>query len=548
MLTIFIEATWGADPLEYLGGFRNLSYDQTARFRSSLPTNGTAKWNITEASVQTSVTRTKASLSIAYSNVDWDFLKSIYGWAAVQYQAWARGELIVHGKKTQHVILHTDSILEYWIGEQHYFGGDFYSFRKAPPVLHLQPGSHKIDIRLVRDVRAFGGILEPTIDVVIDVQQTSGTLELARPGILVSDVVDGNLASSSASVTVRNSGTDDIQIIGIHASNVSSPSSFSAMAGQEQVYLEDPINVSTSKETSQSPSDGNSKNLIVVAGQTRPIAFDIALPAQDISTLTYNITYRTTKDTHIFTLQAVQKLNRVAMYRPHKVTYRHPGGMVSYTMLRPPARNATCRPGQKRLPVLLGLHGAGVEADDPMVTGSLDPISDICAWVLFPTGVTPWSGDDWHNWGFADIEAAIEAIPSWIEYVGWTGLDVEPDRWIVTGHSNGGQGTWYALTHRPDKIIAAAPVSGYASIQKYVSYELWQPADPRRIAVLSASLNSYRHELLMANVRGIPIQQQHGEIDDNVPAYHSRFLAEHLILAGANSSYNEVPQQNHWWE
>jgi len=28
-----------------------------------------------------------------------------------------------------------------------------------------------------------------------------------------------------------------------------------------------------------------------------------------------------------------------------------------------------------------------------------------------------------------------------------------------------GQGVWYALTHRPDKILAAAPVSGYSSIQ-----------------------------------------------------------------------------------
>jgi hypothetical protein len=28
-----------------------------------------------------------------------------------------------------------------------------------------------------------------------------------------------------------------------------------------------------------------------------------------------------------------------------------------------------------------------------------------------------------------------------------------------------GQGTWYALTHRPDKMLGAAPVSAYSSIQ-----------------------------------------------------------------------------------
>jgi hypothetical protein len=83
-------------------------------------------------------TSANASLSVAYSNVDWDFLKVVYGWAAVQYQAWARGELHVGGNETQHLVLHTDTILEFWVDDQHYFGGDFYTYRKAPPVLHLQ--------------------------------------------------------------------------------------------------------------------------------------------------------------------------------------------------------------------------------------------------------------------------------------------------------------------------------------------------------------------------------------------------------------------------
>lgn len=171
--------------------------------------------------VSTSPTTANASLSVSYSNVDWDFLKIVYGWAAVQYQAWARGELIVGGNETQHVILHTDAILEYWVDDVHFFGGDFYTFRKAPPVLHLKPGSHRIDLRLVRDVRAFGGILAPTIDVVVDIRQASGTLELAKPGILLSDVVDGKIASPIGSVFLRNSGKQDIEIIGIEPSNVS---------------------------------------------------------------------------------------------------------------------------------------------------------------------------------------------------------------------------------------------------------------------------------------------------------------------------------------
>jgi predicted peptidase len=544
----YIEATWGADPLEYIGGFRNLSYDPRATFRSSLPTNGTATWNVTEAKqILSSSTTANASLSVAYSNVDWDFLKSIYGWAAVQYQAWARGELVIGGNETQHVVLHTDAVLEYWIDDQHYFGGDYYTFRRAPPVLHLKPGSHRVDLRLARDVRAFGGILQPTIDVVVDVQQATGSLELAKPGILISDVVDGKLASNVASVSLRNSGEEGIEIVGIHAANVSLPFFFAGADVGRQVIVEGDDTALTSEKSSYSSSN-QTTGIFLVAGQTRPVAFNVTLSSQNASSVAYNVTYRTAKGKHHSTVQVTQDLRHVSIYKPHKITYLHPGGTVSYAVLRPPAQNATCRSGQTKLPILLNLHGAGLEVDDSDVPSTFDPISDICAWVLFPTGVTPWSGDDWHNWGFADVEAAIGSLPAWIENVGWKGPDIDINRWIMSGHSNGGQGTWYALTHRPDKILAAIPVSGYTSIQKYVSYEFWQPADPRRTAIIGASLNSYRHELLMANTRGIPIQQQHGEVDDDVPAYHSRFLAQQLYLAGANSNYNELPGENHWFE
>jgi len=544
----WIEASWGTDPLEYFGGFRNLTYDPKTTFRSSLPTNGTATWStITDTSITADSSSCSSSLKVSYANVDWAFLKEIYGWAAVQYQAWARGELDIGGKETQHIVLHTAGILEYWIDDEHYFGGDYYGFQRAPPVLHLEPGTHRIDLRLVRDVRAFGGILEPIIDVVLHVQQVSGDLELAKPGILMSDVIDGRLASPLASIAVRNTGEEDIEILGVHATNVNLPISSSEPNLGEQLIISDGGELDGGKSGS-STSGGNAMNISIVAGQTRSVAFNIALPGTNASSVVYNIIYKATKGTLNSTLRVSRVLKHRSIYEPHKITFLHPGGIVSYAMLRPPAENAACRPGQEKLPILLSLHGAGVEADNPEATDIFDPVPDLCAWVLFPTGVTPWSGDDWHQWGFADVEAAIAAIPTWIKHMSWKDSGVDVDRWIVAGHSNGGQGTWYALTHRPDKIVAAAPVSGYASIQKYVSYDMWQPADPRRTAIVSASLNSYRHEMLMSNIKGIPVEQQHGNLDDNVPAYHSRFLAQQLHLAGAQSNYSEVPGRNHWWK
>lgn len=41
-------------------------------------------------------------------------------------------------------------------------------------------------------------------------------------------------------------------------------------------------------------------------------------------------------------------------------------------------------------------------------------------------------------WGFADLEAGINAIPEWMEQVGWKRQGVNLDKWVISGHSNGG--------------------------------------------------------------------------------------------------------------
>lgn len=377
------EATWGADPLEYIGGFPSLQPSFDARFRSSLPADGTARWNITTAS-QTSASpeAANATLSISYSNVDWNFLKIVYGWAAVQYQCWARGSLTVTGNDIQHVILYTDAILEFWIDGRHYFGGDFFTFRNAPPVLHLAPGTHQVSLRLVRDVRAFGGISAPTIDVFVHAERVSGSLELAKSGILMSDVVDGRLASPVGSVVLRNTGEEDVEVVGIQPSHVRSPFSLQRLGSQavlDDVYAEASQFLTASQ--TQSPSN-ESSGIVIAAGQTRPLAFNVSLPLSNVSSLTYRVIYKAQSSGQSFTLEVTQKLTKTSIYEPHKVTFLHPGGMASYTMLRPPAQNITCASGSNSsLPVVLSLHGAGLEADNGQVAHALDPVPDLCAWV-----------------------------------------------------------------------------------------------------------------------------------------------------------------------
>lgn len=213
--------------------------------------------------------------------------------------------------------------------------------------------------------------------------------------------------------------------------------------------------------------------------------------------------------------------------------------------------NAVANASTRKLPVLLQLHGSGVEASSILNFQSLNSLPDLQAWTLFPSGVTSWCGDDWHTWGFADVQAAIDNIPSWLERHNFDLADVDTSNWIVTGHSNGGHGVWYILTHHPDRVVGAAPVSGYLSHQQYVPYTYWHPIDPKKRAVVEAATKSYQLPLLASNAKGIDIEQQHGSQDDNVPPYQSRLMLQLLAEANANSKYVEIStpieHTGHWY-
>ena len=72
--------------------------------------------------------------------------------------------------------------------------------------------------------------------------------------------------------------------------------------------------------------------------------------------------------------------------------------MVTYAIIRAPSKKVCYEKNSEvDLPVLLNLHGAGLEADSHQVRHMLDSVPNLPSWVIFPTGVTPWSGDDWRT-------------------------------------------------------------------------------------------------------------------------------------------------------
>ena len=509
------EAVWGADPIEHYGGIRRVEPAAASTFSSPLTRNATVQWKRVSYNTSTYTNGSSLELNLDFSEVDWDFAQKIYGWSAFQYQAWLKGGILNHDATIRKVALFTDNILELWVNDMHIFGGDFFDFRNAPVMIALQPGLNELNLRLIREVRSMGGALPPTIQASVRAELASRPLEVPTSGFVLPDVVDGRLCSRYGSVTVRNQADRWVTVRQLIAS------SDGGIVGV------------TYQETSLAP------------GQSRPLKLTFDIAAKLNQSLNFALTYRE-DGTELQTVTFTVQLDHSGVSSLQKITFLHPSGAVSYAMLRPPPVFAAS--SQEEIPILMALHGAGVEASGSLSRHSFDDALDLPAWILIPTGMSLWSSDDWHNWGFGDAKAAIAAIPEWIRDNHWKGPAVKLDKILVAGHSNGGQGTWYFASHQPDKILGAVAVSGYSSVETYVPYVMWNEADALQSAITSIARSSFRHEVLVNNLAGVPIFQQHGSADDNVPAYHSRLMHSLLAQSGQLQQYSEIPNKGHWFD
>ncbi|KAI1615374.1 hypothetical protein EDD36DRAFT_187732 [Exophiala viscosa] len=508
-------AVWGADPVEFYGGINQLNENEESHYHSPLTRNATVHWSSRVFDTIASGATASIDVVVEFPDIDWIFAQQIYGWSAFQFQAWLKGGIFNHDVEHRKVKLYPQSILELWLNDQHVFGGDFYAFGAVPVVLKLEPGLNAISIRLVRDVRSMGGSYPPTIRANLQTQLVSEPVEIVDDSVLLPDVVNGRFCSRYGSVVVRNQADSWIKIHGITAR--SHDSHFEVITGE----------------------------ISLAPGQSRPLKLDLGSLSNLHDTMTLTVAY-TREASHRHNRSFETKLRHENVSSLQKMTYLHRSGAVSYAILRPPPSTLPALPDQKAH-VLLNLHGAGVDVDDPLARHMFDDTPDLPAWIVSPAGMTPWSGDDWHTWGFADAQAALSGLQEWINTTKWSGPELISDKILVAGHSNGGQGTWYFATHQPDMLLGAAAASPYSSIENYVPFVFWSEGDPLQDAVLHVARNNFRHELLAENLIGVPIFQQHGSDDDNVPAYQSRLMNTLLAQAGNSANYSEMPGKGHWF-
>ena len=159
----------------------------------------------------------KADLFVDFlPSIDWPFLQDVYGWAGHQWLGWARGEIDVYSESTKTLALNTRNVIEFWVDDTRYFGGDFYGYGRAAVSLHLAPGTHRLDVKLVGDVRSVGGAGDPIVGITLDLKESSDGLSLVSytdEDVMMSDVIGGDqgpLVSPYASVIVRNDAKRDI--------------------------------------------------------------------------------------------------------------------------------------------------------------------------------------------------------------------------------------------------------------------------------------------------------------------------------------------------
>jgi hypothetical protein len=231
------EQQWGADPLEAYGGFSNITYDDREPFASSL--NGTVYFRILTSSPPSIennlVTQT---IPVSFPDTDWKSLEKVFGWSALQFQAWIRGTIKIHHHGRYGLWI--GNAVEFRLDGTYYDVGNLYDadiaqFTRGGLFLDLSSGEHILEIRVVNDIRAFGGQIPPKVEIHIAMREVREDLVVANydshggwvvPTVLNMTRKDAQrgyacVGGDWASFALRNEGRDWVIITALRVDEVS---------------------------------------------------------------------------------------------------------------------------------------------------------------------------------------------------------------------------------------------------------------------------------------------------------------------------------------
>ncbi|KAI9202381.1 uncharacterized protein BJ171DRAFT_514823 [Polychytrium aggregatum] len=533
----------GADPLSAYGGFEKLPYSTTQGYPSELATGGYVYWRQV-------VSHGDTVGPVLYNNVRWDFNEGPFGWTSLHHSTYFRSTL--HVPKSGIYLVQFANVISFKIDEHAYVGNVYGYDHSSENAIYLEEGNHKLYICAIMDVRINGGHIPPRVvftgsfipaETVAEAYQHSVVAILGDS--IAPEAMNGQLITPYASVTILNAN------VSYHGGNMNF-----GWVQIADVVVTDPTLPPDQTRAIQARIP-LLYSLRLAPGQVLPIPIELSVKDDTVplpKKLAVTIKMMCMDDWESFDVSAgeLDLVTREWGTQAYKITFMDFDDSVHYAMVRPPARSCVSDATQK-CPVLLALHGAGVEASAQFWTNAYR--QQKYAWTVFPTGRTPW-GFDWHGPSHLNVEAALWALRELpgvpVDERAAVAVDIE--KIAYSGHSNGGQGAWWMISHYPDKALAGLPASGYMKIQMYTPYYMrigWAYSDPQIRAVLESSIAENDIDLYAANMAGIPIHARTGAEDDNVPPLHTRRIVRMVNEWNQmpNSiEFSEIPGQGHWFD
>ncbi len=186
-------------------------------------------------------------------------------------------------------------------------------------------------------------------------------------------------------------------------------------------------------------------------------------------------------------------------------------------------------------PVVLALHGGGARGTDgikPTNNGLGRAIrlhsERFPAIVVFPQ--SPVEGPGWQDLGG---RVALTALDQALEE-----FNTDKTRVYLTGHSQGGNGSWYLSYHHAERFAAVVVVCGWVGERRGRTSGAFYPA-------IAPASSADQFATVAQRVSRLPIWIFHGDADTAVPVEQSRRMAAALEAIGANVRYTELPGVGH---
>src|SRR5439155_11002301 len=105
------------------------------------------------------------------------------------------------------ILIQCYNIGDFYIDGERLFG-DWYGYKSSWHVMYLEPGEHTINVRIVNEIRIFGGRLPPNVNFHCILRRlnilSDFGVKLLDNTIVVPDLVNGNLTGEYMSIALLN--------------------------------------------------------------------------------------------------------------------------------------------------------------------------------------------------------------------------------------------------------------------------------------------------------------------------------------------------------